>query len=118
MGAGPNWTAEEKALIQENMHVPDKVLAEKLGRSAFAINAMKYRLRNHIVRKAPMMREFDVRPSGWYEEAVGVMLVECADAFSTWRHYHRYTEIEYTGFKDSLLGGIIFMKCRRDADAK
>ena len=120
MGAGPNWTEEEKQLIRDNMTLPDKVLAEKLGRTRVAVTGMKYRMRNKISNQERHKREgktFDTRPSGWYEETIGLLLIQDADAFETWKHYHRYVEVIYAGEIRERITMWVTLKCRRDADA-
>ena len=119
MGAGPNWTAEEKKIVSENMDLPNAVLAEKIGRTATSVMSFKNRFRNgpHDGRRRHLGQEFDERPSGWYEESVGQMLIDYKPAWEAWVHYHRYVEIEVAGERKSVLGGIVHLRCRRDADA-
>lgn len=123
MPRGPAWSEEEMRLLRENMHLPEKVLTDKLGRSKSAVQAMKNRVRHNRLpeqrrlERVPGGHEFDTRPSGWYEEVVGKMLVEYAPAWEAWLHYHRYVEVVQTGFRDSILGGVVQLQCRRDASA-
>ena len=121
MGAPSSvWSDEEVSLLRDNLELDNRVLAEKLGRSVNSVAQKRHKLANPSVNKpsAPRLTaEFDCRPSGWYDENVGALLVEYKPAFDAWVHYHRYVEVEYTGFKGSLLGGIFFLRCRRDADA-
>jgi hypothetical protein len=116
MGAGPNWTQAEKDLVSDNMAMPDSVLAEKLGRTAVSINCMKYRLRHETsstrMRK-PISQERDMRPSGWYTEVIGTLLMECPDAYETWKHFHRYVEVKELSADPSWT----HLLCRRDTEA-
>lgn len=109
-------------LLKENMHLPEKVLTDKLGRSKSAVQAMKNRVRHgnppRNLKAAADGKEWDTRPSGWYEEVVGQMLVDYAPAWEAWLHYHRYVEVVQTGFRDSILGGVVQLRCRRDASAE
>jgi hypothetical protein len=114
------WLAEEVTLLRDNPDLEPRVLAEKLGRSIHSVAQKRHKLANPSVNtpSAPRLTaEFDCRPSGWYDENVGALLIDYKPAFDAWVHYHRYVEIKYTGFKNSLLGGIFFLRCRRDADA-
>lgn len=120
MGAGPTWTAEDKQLIRDNMDLPDKVLAEKLGRTRIAVTNIKSRLRHNVSHRERHQREgktFDTRESGWYEETIGLLLIQDPDAFATWKHYHRYVEVIYDGEIRERITMWITLQCRRDADA-
>lgn len=116
MGAGPNWTDEEKRIVTENPDLPAKVLADKIGRTEIAVRNFRHRLvhgagggrRNHLGQ------DFDKRPSGWYGEVVGTVLMDYEDAWKSWKHYHRYAEVIVTG--TSSMGWTTLL-CRRDADA-
>jgi hypothetical protein len=117
VGQKPNWSEEELAILRDNMTLPDKVLAEKLGRSRIAITGKKSRLRHNFtstsVRK-PKGQEFDTRPSGWYTETIGTLLLHYPDAFESWKHFHRYVEIIEVG---TDLGSWTHLLCRRAAEA-
>src|SRR5689334_5401265 len=97
------------------MTVPDKVLAEKLGRTPISIRNVKSRLRGTKLdyQRSPE-KDFDDRPAGWYEESIGQMLVDYEPAFAAWRHYHRYVKLEVVGRRDTVLGGLIHLRCYRD----
>lgn len=100
----------------------DRALAEKLGRKASSVKNLRYRIK-HPTFEARKERprsdgaEFDTRPSGWYEETIGLFLIEDEAAFRTWRHYHRYVEVEYTGEAVERITTWVTLRCRRDADA-
>lgn len=118
MPRGFAWSAEEIRILEENPALPLKVLAEKLGRTKSAVQVARSRLKNYksvVERKKPSPAwEHDVRPSGWYEETVGTMLLECEDAYASWRHYHRYVIVEMDG-DDEM--GWTHLRCYRDANA-
>jgi len=84
------------------------VLAEKLGRTWQAVANIRWRM-GHTERK---QGDFDLRPSGWYGETVGTLLLAYPDAYSTWKHYHRYTEVKVIG-EDTA--GWTSLLCYRDA---
>lgn len=98
------------------MHLPEKVLMDKLGRSRSSITMMKTLIRRNGSRYARdyQNRDFDTRPSGWYGEVIGTLLLGYADAYDTWKHYHRYVEVKVIG-EDKL--GWTTLLCRREADA-
>lgn len=116
MGAGPAWTDEEKRLVTENMHVPDKILAEKIGRTRVAVTNFKNRVRHGPGggRRNHLGQDFDKRPSGWYGEVIGTLLMNCEDAWESWKHYHRYVEIVVVSEDHS---GWTTLLCRRDKNA-
>lgn len=117
MGAKPNWSEEELTLLRENMDLPDKVLAEKLGRSSIAVNSKKCHLRNGTTstqQRKPLGQDFDERPSGWYVEVIGTLLLSYSDAYETWKHFHRYVEVKEIG---AVAGSWTYLLCRRDAQA-
>lgn len=118
MGSKPNWSEAELSLLRENMTLPDKVLAEKLGRSRIAVTGKKSRLRHNFTsasKRKPKGQEFDTRPSGWYTEVVGTLLLHYPDAFESWKHYHRYVEIREIGSRPGDSNAYLF--CRRDSQA-
>lgn len=120
MGSKPNWSEADKQLILDNMTMPIKVLAEKLNRTPVSVTCMKYRLQNDTTSTRMRKRygqDFDDRPSGWYEETIGALLMEDEDAFASWRHYHRYVELEYAGEVPERITMWVTLRCRRDADA-
>lgn len=85
------------------------VLAEKLGRSRHAINQVKSRIRRGG-RSDEV--DFDTRPSGWYEETIGILMLDFPDVMATWRHYHQYIEVHYV---QSDVLGWVSVRCYRDA---
>ena len=111
------WAEEDIALLQDNLDMPIRLLAEKLGRSYGAVQLAKSNLKLHGTVRTPTQKtaaeELDNRPSGWYVEAIGVLLLEFPDAMETWLHYHRYTEIQFV--EES--GSWVTLRCYRDADA-
>ena len=86
-------------------------LAEKLGRTYQAVANIRWRM-GHADRKE--LGDFDKRPSGWYGEVVGTLLLNYEDAYSSWKHYHRYVEVKVIG--ESKLGWTTLL-CRRDKEA-
>lgn len=86
-------------------------LAEKLGRTYQAVANIRWRL-GHPDRKE--LGDFDKRPSGWYGEVVGTLLLQCEDAYSSWKHYHRYVEVKVIGGDNT---GWTTLLCRRDENA-
>lgn len=113
MGRGPFWTEDEFNLVRSNTDLDVKVLAEKLGRSYSSVANVRVRMR----REAQENADQDTRRSGWYEETVGVPLIEYKPAFDAWKHYHRYVEFEQVSHRYSMLGGVVLLRCRRDANA-
>lgn len=119
MSRGFPFSDEEIALVRENSWMPASDLARKLGRKPASIKNLRYRLKNPTfeVRKSRPRSDpadYDTRPSGWYREHVGTLLTHYADAYDTWKHYHRYVEVihvrsSHDGWTDLL--------CRRDAEA-
>jgi hypothetical protein len=87
------------------------VLAEKLGRPVIAVAQFRSRLKKPYTHDS---NDFDFRPSGWYGEIVGRLLMEFPDAWETWLHYHRYVEVREMGMNAQ---GWVMLLCRRDADA-
>lgn len=116
MGARPCWTDEEKRLVIENPELSVAVLAEKLGRTKIAV----YNFRHRIIygsgygKRVKLGQEFDTRPSGWYRETIGTMLMEHEDAWQAWLHFHRYVEVKMESNDER---GWTTLMCRRDADA-
>jgi hypothetical protein len=108
------WTDEERELVRSSPSTDTTVLAEKLGRTYQAVANLRFRMKSGIRHSTA---DYDIRPSGWYEETIGQMLIECEDAFSAWKHYHRYTEIEYLGKTGDRLYTWVTLNCYRDADA-
>lgn len=109
MGRGPFWTDAEVAIVRDNLDMDADVLAEKLGRSKHAVSQVKLRLR----RGAPKGDKpvYDTRPSGWYEETVGSLLLEFPDAFGSWCRYHGYAEVHPV---QSHSATWVTLRCRRD----
>lgn len=112
--AASKWTEEELQILLENPDLDTTILAEKLGRSNNSVAQKRWKLQKP---EHCMTAQFDKRPSGWYEESVGQMLIEFEPAWESWKHYHRYVEIEYAGYRETILGGLVHLRCRRDADA-
>lgn len=104
------WTEEDKKLVLENPEIPTQVLADKLGRTYQSVAQFRYR------HKKPKLNtlDYDTRPSGWYGETVGKLLMEFPDAWESWLHYHRYVEYKEMGMNAQ---GWVMLLCRRDADA-
>lgn len=112
MGRGPFWTDAEVAVVRDNLDVDSDVLAEKLGRSRHAVNQVKLRLRRGALTGDRL--EYDTRPSGWYEETVGSLLLEFPDAFTAWCHYHGYVEAHPV---ETHSVNWVTLRCRRDESA-
>lgn len=91
------------------------VLADKLGRTRQSIANKRYVLG---IDYRPNTQDYDRRPSGWYDETVGGMLIACKDAFGAWRHYHRYVIVEYDGEVKDRIDSWVTLRCYRDADAE
>jgi hypothetical protein len=91
------WTEEEDQILRDNPELPDRVLADKLNRTAEAVEVRKRRLYKPRAPRKDFGWEFDTRPDGWYVEIIGVLLVECPDAFESWLHYHSYKEVKQLG---------------------
>lgn len=122
MSRGYSWSAEESAIVRENPDLTCKVLADKIGRSESGVRNERLRqkkaagesTRKYV--KGLATWEFDERPSGWYGEKIGLLLVEYQEAFEAWKHYHRYVEVLYVG--QEMAGfGWVSLWCRRDASA-
>jgi hypothetical protein len=115
------WGEEELSILHDNPGLSPQVLAEKLGRTVQSVAQKRHKLANPDYRVRSTVRltaqDFDERPSGWYEESIGVMLAEYEPAFEAWRHYHRYVEIQRVSSRESVLGGVLHLMCRRDAEA-
>lgn len=105
------WTDEEKAIVRANPEMDVHVLAAKLDRTWQAVSNMRWRM---SPEHKPENADFDKRPSGWYGEMIGTYLMECEDAWTSWKHYHRYVEIKVAA---SDPYGWTTLLCRRDADA-
>jgi len=105
------WTDEEKALVHANPDLDTRVLADKLGRTYQSVVQFRYRTKSSYKHNT---EDFDRRPSGWYGETIGTLLMHYGDAWKTWKHYHRYVEVKIIG-EDNL--GWTSLLCRRDADA-
>lgn len=123
MGHYQRWADEDVKLILDNPQLSEWDLAAKLGRTRKAIHHQRVRMeltkrRTRSTRVKSDPADFDQRPSGWYEEVIGSLLIECKDAFDTWKHYHRYVEVVYDGEAREHLGSWVTLQCRRDADAE
>src|SRR5512146_3379690 len=98
-----NWHSIELEFIQENLDVHPAVLAEKLSalygpRTTKAVYHMQRRLGRKMqprTRRGTELAEFDERPSGWYAETIGALLLDYPDAMCSWEHYHRYVEFKH-----------------------
>lgn len=118
MARGRNWTTEEKQLVMDNPDLPEDVLAEKIGRTPNAVRDFRHRLKYgaHGIQRNDQGQQFDERPSGWYGEHIGLLLMlpGFEDAFGAWLHYHRYVEYKVV---ERPHRGWIYLMCRRDASA-
>ena len=105
------WNDEETQILLDNPDMDTRALADKLGRTYLAV----FHKRRILERKFKENTEdFDRRPSGWYVEVIGTLLLHYPDAFETWKHFHRYVEIREAG---SVGGSWSYLLCRRDAQA-
>lgn len=123
MGHYQRWNDEDVQLIRDNPHLTEWELADKLGRTRKAVHHQRVRMelvkhRAKSTRAKSDPADFDTRPSGWYDETIGSLLIQCSDAFETWKHYHRYVEVIYDGEAREKLGSWVTLQCRRDADAE
>lgn len=109
--AKSTWTEEDLQILRENPNTPLRNLADKLGRSISSVSVQKSRVARG--RNTGTEEDFDTRPSGWYEETIGMLLLEFPDAFETWKHYHRYTVVEHVEEARSW----VTLRCFRNADA-
>lgn len=105
------WSEEDKAMVLDNPDMDNHVLAEKLGRTYASVIQVRHRAKTPYKKNT---EDFDRRPSGWYGETVGTLLMSYAPAWETWKHYHRYVEVKIVG-EDTR--GWTSLLCRRDADA-
>jgi hypothetical protein len=110
---GRAWTEEEVKILLDNPDMDTRALAEKIGRTRQSVGNKRSVLTCGYKANT---ENYDRRPSGWYEETIGKMLVECKDAFDSWKHYHRYVECVYMGEKLERIDVWVTMNCRRDAD--
>lgn len=118
MSRGFDYADDEIKTVRDNPWMSANALAEKLGRTPKSVKNLRYRIKHpvfEVSRRRPEA-EFDERPSGWYEETVGLLLIQDDDSFETWKHYHRYVEIEYTGEVKDRITSWVTLRCRRDAD--
>lgn len=118
MGRGPTWSEEDKALLLDSS-IPTAVLAGRLGRSPKSVTSARINLKKKlgIPRRVYRVTEevetdYDLRPAGWYEETIGLILFDYPDALGAWKHYHSYTELEVV---EEHATGWITMRCYRDA---
>jgi hypothetical protein len=107
------WSEEEIELIRNNYDLSAHVLADKLGRSVSSVYHARRRIKNKIFdRNTSEKLEWDERPSGWYVEIIGVLLVECPDAFESWLHFHGYQEVKQLG---PVRCSEVTLLCRRES---
>jgi hypothetical protein len=115
------FTEEDIEIIKNNPLMSERALADKLGRTPTSIKNVRYRIKHRGFegsgsRSHSDAPQFDERPSGWYTEVIGTLLMQFPDAFESWKHYHRYVEIKEAGTPypgDSYT----YLFCRRDAEA-
>jgi hypothetical protein len=120
---GARWTEEEDTLIRENPDVPAEVLAAKLNRATGSVWRRKSQLGVHVTenwcatgrRRDGEESDTDTRPSGWYVEVIGTLLMHYEDAFNSWKHFHRYTEVKVMSADDRR--GWTTLLCRRNSIA-
>lgn len=110
-GKGLAWTAADVQFVEENRHEDSKLLAEMLGRTPHAIAQLKTKLRKHD-DEIPESCDYDIRPSGWYEDTIGILLLSFPDVMATWRHYHKYVKVIYV---ETQRTGWVTINCYRDA---
>lgn len=105
------WSEEDLRLLRDNPDMATTALADKLGRTYQAV----YRARQNLARPfRENTEDYDLRPSGWYVECIGTLLTHYQDAFSSWKHYHRYVEVKPLAPGSS---GWTYLLCRRDKNA-
>jgi hypothetical protein len=110
--AGNSWSEEDDQVIRDNAGIPVKVLADKIGRSVNSVSQRRHRLLHG--RPKVEGAEYDERPSGWYSERIGTLLLNYQDAYQSWKHFHGYTEVKHV---DTGTDGWTTLLCRRDANA-
>lgn len=117
------WSPQELAFVRENPYMDPDVLSDKIFAATGSRRNHKgvYHMQRRVVKgtdpdtgKSDASFDFDERPSGWYEETIGLLLLDYPDAMKTWAHYHRYVEIEHV---NTTATGWVTLRCRRDADA-
>ena len=105
------WSDEEIQILRDNPDMATTALADKLGRT---YQSVSHKRQNLIREFKANTDDYDRRPSGWYTEVVGTLLLSYPDAFETWKHFHRYVEIKEVGTgSDSWT----YLFRRRDAQA-
>lgn len=110
--SGATWTEEDLQVVRDNPLMNARVLGEKLGRTAEAIYHARDRLKNP--RRVTHL-DYDERPAGWYGEVIGTLLMQYPDAYTSWKHFHRYVEVKE--IESALPGGWTQLLCRRDPEA-
>jgi hypothetical protein len=111
-GKGLAWTPEDIAFVRENRGESTKLLGEILGRTPHAIAQLKTKF-NKEENTAPELADIDRRPTGWYQDTIGILLLSFPDVMATWRHFHKYVKVEYM---ETQKTGWVTVKCYRDAD--
>jgi hypothetical protein len=109
---GKPWSENEIKVLRDNPDMDTVALSEKMGRTYQSV-ANKRRILGGTFKENT--EDFDRRPSGWYVETIGTLLLHYPDAYETWKHFHRYVEIKEVDSqaRDSWT----YLLCRRDAQA-